>query len=114
MLVLRWQKARGGFSFPVPLLAWLLFLAAADYAPVSPNLVIALGGLTEAGLAVLVRVELDGNSGLVLVGLLLARLAALEKHYLNPFIGLASFPLPLFAKSIIRPRCHRPCLFPYM
>lgn len=79
-LVRRWQKKRGGFSFPVPLLARLLFLAAADYAPVSPDFVIALAGLSKAGLAVLVRVELDGDSGFVLIALLLACLASLEKH----------------------------------
>ena len=81
MLVRRWQKKTGaGCLFPVPLLAWLLLLATADYAAVSSNLVVALAGLSKAGLAVCVRVELDGDSGLILVGLLLARLAALEEH----------------------------------
>lgn len=107
-------KKTGAGLFPVPLLARLLFLASANYAPVSPDFVIALGGLTEAGLTVLVRVELDGNSGLVLVSLLLVRLAALEKHCQSFHRAGLLFSLPLFAKSIIRPRCRRPCLFPYI
>lgn len=73
------KKNGGGFSFPVPLLG-CCFLAAADYTPVSANLVVALAGLSKAGLAVLVRVELDGDGALVLVDLLLACLTVLEKH----------------------------------
>ena len=75
------KKTGAGCLFPVPLLAWLLlFLASADYSTVSPDFVVALTGLSKAGLAVRIRVELDGDSGLVLIWLLLVRLAALEKH----------------------------------
>ena len=110
------KKKRGGFSFPVPLLAWLFFffLATADYAPVSPDFVIALAGLTKAGLSVLVRVELDGNGGLVLIGLLLACLAGLEEHYRVPFIGRGFVPLPPLLEYIIRPCRLRSRLFPYL
>ena len=73
------KKTGAGFHSPSPCLA-IVFLAAANYAPVSTDFVIALAGLTKAGLAVLIRVELDGDGGLVLVALLLVRLAALEKH----------------------------------
>ena len=83
------KKNGGGFSFPVPLLCLLVrCLAAADYSAVSSDFVVALAGFAKAGLAVLVRVELDGDGGLVLVGGgLLACLAVREKHYLGPFIG---------------------------
>ena len=75
------KKNRGRVCcFPVPLLARLFFLASADYSTIAPDFVVALGGFFEAGFAFLVRVELDGNSGLVLVGLLLARFTGLEKH----------------------------------
>ena len=74
------KKIGGGFFvFPSPcLLAG--FLASANYSTVLPDFVVALGGLSEAGFALLVRVELNGNCGLVLIGLLLACLASLEKH----------------------------------
>lgn len=76
------KKNRGRvFRFPSPcLLACLLFLASADYSAVSSNLVVALGGLFERGFALVVRVELDGDCGLVLIGFLLACLTGLEKH----------------------------------
>lgn len=94
-------KKTGAGLFPVPLLARLLFLASANYAPISTNLVIALGGLTEAGLTVLVRVELDGNSGLVLVSFLLVRLAALEKHCQSFHrAGLLFFPAPCLLNTL--------------
>lgn len=69
------------------------FLAAADYLPVSSDFVVALGGLTKAGLVFVVRVELDGDGGLVLIGGgLLACLAVLEKHGFVLSSGGASFP----------------------
>lgn len=69
------------------------FLAAADYLPVSSDFVVALGGLTKAGFVFVVRVELDGDGGLVLIGGgLLACLAVLEKHGFVLSSGGASFP----------------------
>lgn len=115
MLVRRWRKTGAGYLFPVPLLARLLFLALADYAAVSSNLVVALGGLSKAGLAVLVRVELDGDSCLVLVGLLLVRFTALKEHYFNPFIGRGFvFSLPRCLITLYDRRCPPSRLFPYL
>lgn len=75
------KKNRGRVFVPVPLLAWLFFLASADYSSVSSDFVVALGGFFEACFAFVVRVELDGDGGLVLVGGgLLACLTVLEKH----------------------------------
>lgn len=82
--------------FPRPL-ACLLFLASADYSAVLPDFIIALGGLSKTGFALVVRVELDGDCGLVLIGLLLACFAGLEKH------GVVLSSLGLLA-------CHR-CLY---
>lgn len=101
--------------FPVPLLAWLLFLASANYSAIVPDFVVALGGLSKAGLAVLVRVELDGDSGLVLVGLLLVRFTALKEHYFNPFIGRGFvFSLPRCLITLYDRRCPPSRLFPYL
>ena len=75
------KKIGGGFSFPSPCLLGCFFLASADYSSVSSDFVVALGGFFEACFAFVVRVELDGDGGLVLVGGgLLACLTVLEKH----------------------------------
>lgn len=95
LLVADGEKNRGRVLVPVPLLAWLFFLASADYLPVSSDFVVALSGLTKAGFALVVRVELDGDGGLVLIGGgLLACLAGLEKHGVVLSSGGASFLCP--------------------
>ena len=66
------KKIGGGFFVSRPLACLLFFLASADYSAVLPDFVVALGCLSETGFALLIRVELDGNSGLVLISLLLA------------------------------------------
>lgn len=84
------------FCSPSPCLLGC-FLASADYSSVSSDFVVALGGFFEAGFTLVVRVELDGNSGLVLVsGGLLACLTVLEKH---------GFVLSSGGASFLRPRC---------
>mgnify|MGYP007069098588 CR=1 FL=1 len=64
------EKNRGGLSVPRPLACLLvrLFLSAADDLTVSTDFIVALCGLSKTGLALVVRVELDGDSGLVLMG----------------------------------------------
>ena len=73
------------------------FLSAADYASVLSDFVFAVCGFTEAGFAVLVRIEGHGNGGLVLIGaevVFLVLLRVLEKHF---FVFLSSlFPCSLF------------------
>ena len=59
-------------------------LAVANYVARSVNLVLAGDGLTEAGLAVAVRVELDGNfdvAALVSVALLLTLFLSMTPLY---------------------------------
>lgn len=85
--------------------------------PVSSDFVVALGGLTKAGFALVVRVELDGDSGLVLIGGgLLACLTVLEKHGVGSSRGVCRgfVPLPSLLVYIIRPPCSRLRLFSYL
>ena len=105
------EKNRGRVLFPVPLLA--CFLASADYSAVLPDFVVASGGLSKTGLAILIRVELDGDGGLILIGLLLACLAGLEKHRFGSSRGACRgfVPLPTLLVYIIRPPCSLPRLF---
>lgn len=110
------KKNGGGlFCSPSPCLLGCCFLASANYSAIAPDFVVALGGLSKAGLAVLVRVELDGDSCLVLVGLLLVRFTALKEHYFNPFIGRGFvFSLPRCLITLYDRRCPPSRLFPYL